>query len=155
MEHKNTKLTNLPSWDLSDLYPSPDSPQIMEDFEWLKKAIKKFESTYKGKLNSLSAKALLNCIREHEEIDKKIARIMSFSSLRYYQKTDDASRVKFLADNEEKLTEMTTGMLFFFIEFNRIPEKNLKKMLKDNKELTRYSSAFRRMRANKPHQLSD
>ena len=155
MERKNTKLTNLPSWDLSDLYTSPDSPRIMEDFEWLKKAIKKFESTYKGKLNNLDAKALLNCIREHEEIDKKIARIMSFSSLRYYQKTDDASRVKFLADNEEKLTEMTTGMLFFFIEFNRIPETNLKKMLKDNKELKRYSSAFRRMRANKPHQLSD
>ena len=80
---------------------------------------------------------------------------MSYAALRYYQKTDEPSRVKFLADCQEKLTAMTGDLVFFSLEFNRISDSALRKMMRNNKDLMRYKSAFRRMRANKPHQLSD
>ncbi len=155
MKEKDSTFNGLPSWDLSDLYVSPDSKEITKDLNWLDKSIRKFQVKYEDKLKTLNHHELLTCVIEHEAIEKKIGRIMSYAALRYYQKTDEPSRVKFLADSQEKLTAMTGDLVFFSLEFNRIPDHTLKKMMKNNKKLMRYKSAFRRMRANKPHQLSD
>ena len=155
MKEKYSKLNELPSWDLSDLYVSPNSKKISKDLNWLEKSIRIFKIKYEEKLKKLNHQELLNCIFEHEAIEKKIARIMSYAALRYYQKTDEPSRVKFLADCQEKLTAMTGDLVFFSLEFNRISDSALRKMMRNNKDLMRYKSAFRRMRANKPHQLSD
>ncbi len=155
MKNSTPKFTNLPSWDLSDLYVSPDSVEIEKDFKWLEKSIKNFKFKYEGRLKTLTGNSFLKCIIEHENIEKKIGRIMSFASLRYYQKTDDPSRVKFLADNQDKLTAMTGDLVFFSLEFNKISDNKLNRMIRNNIKLSNYSSAFRRMRATKPHQLSD
>ena len=40
----------LPSWDLSDLYPGPDSPSVDADFAWAEQAARAFAVAYQGKL---------------------------------------------------------------------------------------------------------
>ena len=76
MKKKYSKLNELPSWDLSDLYVSPNSKKISKDLNWLEKSIKKFQTKYEDKLKSLNHHELLTCIFEHEAIEKKIARII-------------------------------------------------------------------------------
>ena len=80
---------------------------------------------------------------------------MSFAGLRYYQHTTDAGRAKFMSDMQDKITTYTTGLVFFSLEFNRIPDDRYAEVFDGTPELTRYRPVFDRMRAMKPYQLSD
>ena len=44
---------NLPEWDLTDLYPDPDGPEIKRDTDWLEEACASFATDYEGKLDTL------------------------------------------------------------------------------------------------------
>ncbi len=146
---------DLPEWDLSDLYPSVDAPELKRDMEFLTKECAAFATDYEGKLANLDAKAMLDCVLRYEKIDMVAGRIMSFAGLRYYQKTTDAGRAKFMSDCQDKITNATTALVFFSLEFNRLDEAHLEALLAANAELARYRPVFDRMRAMKPYQLSD
>ena len=146
---------DLPEWDLSDLYTGEDAPELWRDINWLEKSCSSFSDDYKGNLINLDAKELLEAVQRYEAIDVVAGRIMSFAGLRYYQLTSDPTRTKFMADMQDKLTALTTSLVFYGLEFNRIDEKSLSNLLEKNIELARYKPVFDRMRAMKPYQLSD
>ena len=148
-------LGNLPEWDLSDLYPATDSAELTRDMAWLEKECADFATTYEGKLADLDAGGLLSAVQRYEEIDVIAGRIMSFAGLRYYQATTDSDRAKFMADCQDKITNYTTPLVFYGLEFNRIDDAHLAALLDANADLARYKPVFDRMRAMKPHELSD
>ena len=148
-------LGNLPDWDLSDLYPAPDAPEFSHDMGWLEKACADFAAAYEGKLATLDAAGLLACVHAYEQIDVVAGRIMSYAGLRYYQNTMDSERAKFMADAQDRITAFTTPLVFFSLEFNRIDDELLAGHLAQNADLARYRPVFERMRAMRPHQLSD
>ena len=146
---------DLPEWDLTDLYPSADSPELTRDMGWLETECADFAQSYEGKLADLDATGLLEAVKRYEEIDVIAGRIMSYAGLRYYQITTDAERAKFMADCQDKITAYTTPLVFYGLEFNRLDDDHLTKLLGENADLARYKPVFDRMRAMKPHQLSD
>ncbi len=148
-------LGDLPEWDLSDLYSGPDAPEFAADMEWLEKACADFAADYEGKLASLDAPGLLDCVKRQEKIDQVAGRIMSFAGLRYYQNTTDADRGKFIADAQDKITTFTTPLVFFTLELNRLDDAHLDGLLASNADLARYKPIFDKIRALKPYQLSD
>ncbi|MBB3713684.1 oligoendopeptidase F [Limimaricola variabilis] len=148
-------LGNLPEWDLSDLYPAPDSAEIKNDIDWLEKACAEFAADYEGKLATLDAAGLLEAVQRYERIDVVAGRIMSYAGLRYYQHTTDSERAKFMSDCQDRITAYTTPLVFWGLEFNRLDEDHLETLLGQSQELNRYRPVFERMRAMKPYQLSD
>ncbi|PRY79028.1 oligoendopeptidase F [Yoonia maritima] len=148
-------LGNLPEWDLSDLYTSEDAPELTRDMGWLETECAAFASDYEGKLDRLDAAGLLAAVQRYEQIDVIAGRIMSFAGLRYYQITTDSDRAKFMADCQDKITNFTTPLVFYGLEFNRLDDDHLAGLLATNDDLARYKPVFDRMRAMKPHQLSD
>lgn len=148
-------LGNLPEWNLNDLYTGEDAPELTRDLDWLEGECASFAADYEGKLADLDTAGLLACVQRNEKISEIAGRIMSFAGLRYYQHTTDAGRAKFLSDCQEKITNFTTPLVFFTLELNRIEDATLDAHLASNAELDRYASVFRRIRAMKPHQLSD
>ncbi len=148
-------LGNLPDWDLRDLYPSPDAPEFARDMDWLEKACASFAAAYEGKLATLDAAGLLKAVRDYEQIDITAGRLMSYAGLRYYQNTMDSDRAKFMADAEGNVTEFTTPLVFWSLEFNRLDDDHLARLLSANADLARYKPVFDRLRAMRPHQLSD
>jgi len=118
----------LPEWDLSDLYASPDAPELERDLDWLKDACARFAADYEGKLAQLDAAGLLDCLQRDEAISRTAGRIMSYAGLRYYQQTTDGARAKFLSDCQEKVTNYTTPLVFFSLELNRLDEGALEAM---------------------------
>ncbi|MCZ4262406.1 M3 family oligoendopeptidase [Limimaricola sp. G21655-S1] len=148
-------LGNLPEWDLTDLYPAPDSAEIKNDIDWLEKACAEFAGDYEGKLATLDAHGLLEAVQRYERIDIVAGRIMSYAGLRYYQQTTDSERAKFMSDCQDRITAYTTPLVFYGLEFNRLDEDHLETLLGQSQELNRYRPVFERMRAMKPYQLSD
>jgi oligoendopeptidase F len=146
---------DLPEWDLSDLYPAPDAPEFANDTVWLVKACTDFAAAYQGKLADLDAGNLRACVEEYERIDIVAGRLMSYAGLRYYQNTMDSERAKFMADAQDRVTEATTALVFFSLEFNRLDEDHLARLTAADAGLARYKPVFDRMRAMRPHQLSD
>ncbi len=146
---------DLPEWDLSDLYPAPDAPELKRDLDWLEAECASFAADYEGKLGDLDASAMLTCVQRNEKISAVSGRIMSFVGLRYYQLTTDAERAKQMADLQEKITLYTTPLVFFTLEFNRIGDDAYQALFAKNADLARYKPVFDRLRAMKPYQLSD
>ncbi|MCT8328038.1 M3 family oligoendopeptidase [Albidovulum sediminis] len=148
-------LGDLPEWDLSDLYAAPDAPEVKRDLDWLEGACAVFAADYEGKLATLDGAAMLDCIRRYERIEAVAGRLMSYAGLRYYQNTVDAGRAKFMSDCQDRITTMTTPLVFFSLEFNRIEDARYAEVFAASPEIARYKPVFDRMRAMKPHQLSD
>ncbi len=153
--HGSLQFGDLPEWDLTDLYASPDAPELERDMGDVQRAVLAFEAAYKGKLAGLTADQMLACVREYERIDTVAGRIMSYAGLRYYQNTMDSERAKFIADCQDRITSATTPLVFFTLEFNRLEDAHLAGLLAQNADLARYRPVFDRMRAMRPYQLSD
>ncbi len=148
-------LGKLPDWNLTDLYASTDAKELKRDIDWLEAACTDFAKDYEGKLAELDAAGMLDCVLRYEKIDVIAGRIMSFAGLRYYQITTDADRAKFMSDCQDRITAFTTPLVFFSLELNRIEDAALDKLFTQNANLARYKPIFDRMRAMRPHQLSD
>ena len=148
-------LGNLPKWDLSDLYKAEDDPELNKDLDWLRKACSNFAEDYQGKLDKLGAMGLLDAVERYQAIEVVAGKLMSFAGLRYYQLTTDAQRTKFMSDMQDKVTKLTTPLVFYGLEFNRISGDRIASLMSEDSGLARYKPVFDRMRAMKPYQLSD
>jgi len=146
---------DLPEWNLDDLYIGENAPELARDMGWLDGACEKFAGNYEGKLAKLDATGFLKCIEDHEAIDRISGRIMSFAGLRYAQNTTDAGRARFLQNCEERITVMTRRLVFFELEVNRLDGDFLADLFARDPRLARYAPVFERIRAMKPHRLSD
>ncbi|OYX26058.1 MAG: oligoendopeptidase F [Rhodobacterales bacterium 32-66-7] len=128
---------DLPDWDLTDLYPSPDGPEFTRDMAELVRACAAFARAYEGQLARLDAPGLLACVEEYQRIDIIAGRLMSYAGLRYYQNTIDADRAKFMGDAQDRVTTATTPLVFFSLEFNRLDDDHLARLLAANADLAR------------------
>ena len=153
--HGDKNLGDLPEWDLSDLYTAPDASELSDDLNWLETECAAFAADYEGKLAGLSAADMFICVTRKEKISTIGGRIMSYAGLRYYQMTTDGERSKFLSDCQERITKFTSPLVFFSLELNCIEDDHIEELFAQNTALARYRRVFERMRAMKPHQLSD
>jgi oligoendopeptidase F len=144
----------LPVWDLSDLYPGQDSDALKADLDRMEKASKDFYKSYNGKLASLEGAALGSAIAQYEEIDETLSRIMSYAHLVYAGDMNDPLVGKFFQGIQERVNGISTHLLFFTLELNRIEDDALAAKLK-TPELARYAPWLRDIRVFRPHQLSD
>lgn len=154
-ENGGDDLGPLPEWNLDDLYPGPESPEILEDLKRVSADLQAFATKYEGKLSEVSGDVLATAVAEMEETNQILGRIMSYAGLRYYQNTVDPERAKFMGDMQARLTEITQPSVFFTLELNRLDEDHLKNLLAESPALQRYEPWLRRLRAMQPYQLSD
>ena len=148
-------LGDLPDWDLSDLYPAPDAPEVTRDLERVEADCAGFAADYEGRLGDLDAAALRTALERYEAIERVGGRLMSYVGLRYNQDTQDPVRAKMLSDVQDRLTQATAALVFFTLEINRLDEAHLEALFAADEALARYRPWFRRVRAMRPYQLSD
>ena len=90
------ELGDLPEWNLADLYPSMDSPELKRDMERAGSDAVAFEQRWKGTLAAEAARGsegrLGEAVKAYEEIQELMGRIVSYASLIY---AGDSLRVPF------------------------------------------------------------
>jgi oligoendopeptidase F len=157
--NKNPKLGALPEWDLSDLYPGIDSPQLKRDLEQADSDCATFEQEFKGRLAGLASgegagRALAAAVKRYEAIDDRLGRLISYASLVYAGNTTDPARAKFYGDVQERITAASLHLLFFALELNRIDDAQLDAAMRDS-ALGHYRPWIEDLRKEKPYQLED
>ena len=115
----------LPIWNLNQFYESIEDNQINKDFKNLFTKSKNFQNKYRGNLNLLDRKSLINSLEEYEKIEEIIQKIQSFAYLTYCTDQLLDKIKKFYQEVEEKISNVEKNLIFYGIELNKLSSKKL------------------------------
>jgi len=144
----------LPQWDLADLYPSRDSKELAADLDRVEAAAAAFATAYAGRLQALPGSALAAAIAEYEPIEDILGRVMSYAQLLFSGDSNDPTIGRFYQSMNERVTTISSRVLFFTLELNRLDDAELERKLA-SAELARWRPWLRDLRAFRRHQLAD
>jgi oligoendopeptidase F len=144
----------LPVWDLGDLYPSRDGPEITADIERARAEAGRFAARYEGQLAGLDGAGLAEALAAYEALDERLSRLMSYASLVYAGDMSDAAIARFYQTMQETVTDISALTLFFTLELNRIEEAVIERQL-GHSAMAHWAPWVRDARAFRPHQLGD
>jgi oligoendopeptidase F len=149
----------LPEWNLADLYPAIDAPEVVRDLDKLDADCAAFETAYKGKIAEQVAMPhggewLAEAIKSYEAIDDLAGRLASFAGLAHAGNTVDAAISKFYGDVSERITAASTHLLFFALELNRVDDGAIEHAMAAP-ALNYYRPWIEDLRKDKPYQLED
>src|ERR1700732_1380916 len=129
-----TRPARLPEWNLADLYPGIDAPEVARDLAKMDAECVAFETDYKGKLaeqtaNEDGGKWLAEAIRRYEAIDDLAGRLGSYAGLVHAGDSVDPAISKFYGDVSERLTSASVHLLFFALELNRVDDATMERAM--------------------------
>lgn len=145
---------SVPEWDLRDLYPGRDSPELARDLERAARDADAFAAAYRGKLPGLTGAELGAAVAAYERLQETLERIMSYASLVYSGNVSDPEIGRFYQLMQEKTNDVSSTLLFFTLEINKLEDADLAEKLKAP-ALAHYRSWLRDVRVFRPHQLGD
>jgi oligoendopeptidase F len=152
-------LGDLPDWNLADLYPSMDGPELAGDIARALSDSAAFEGRWKGRLADAAAApangGLGAAMREYEALEELIGRIVSYAGLVYSGDTSDPKRAKLYGDVQEKMTDASAHTLFFALELNKIDDAVIATALDGDPAFGHYRPWILDLRKDKPYQLED
>ena len=144
----------LPAWDLTDLYPAPDSPELAADLDQAEARARAFQAEYMGTLAALPGAALAAALAEFQEIEEVLGRVMSYAQLQFSGDGTDPALGRFYQMASERVTGISSHLIFLSLELNRMDDALLDGKLADP-ALARWSPWLRDLRVFRPHELSD
>src|SRR5262249_38279193 len=135
-------------------YPAPDSAKVEADFKQAERAAKAFSHAYAGKLATLPGAGLAAAIAEYERIEEVLGRLMSYAQLLFSGDSTDPGIGRFYQTVSERVTAISSDLLFFSLELNRLDDSVLEQKIVDP-ALARWQPWLRDLRVFRPHQLGD
>lgn len=152
-------LGEMPVWDLSDLYDGPSSETLKSDLEAAAAQASSFQDSYKTKIKDIATGAdggetLLAAIKEYEELNDKLGRIASYGQLLYSFDNQNPIHAKLHGDLMERITMISSDLLFFGLELNRLSDEEIERCLA-HEGLGYYRPWIEDLRIERPYQLSD
>ena len=154
MNARRRNKTQLPHWDLTDLYPGRNSAALKNDLARVKSHSVAFHKKYFGKLGKLSGVALGGAVSSYERIDETLSRIMSYAQLVHAADVADPEVGRFYQTTQEIVNDIARHLVFFTLEINQISDAVLKKKLKAP-ALAYYDPWIRDVRKFRPHELNE
>ena len=144
---------DLPQWNLNDLYPGEDAPELKSDFAWLESECRRLIETYEGRVAELDAKGLCELVVSYEQLAAKVARMAAYAHLRFAEDTSDPLRGKFVNDCDERLADLNGGLVFIELEIANLSEDGYRTIMSAEDGPARYGSVLDAIRKMRPHQL--
>jgi oligoendopeptidase F len=141
------------AWDLSEIFPSTTDPSVQESIDHVTKEAEHFAEKYQGKIRSLSAKGLLECIKEFEACQAELSDISLFAGLAFAaDMTLPATQLLHdkVTKSEAKLGKM---LAFFELEVGALVTKKPRIVL--DPMLKNYAHSLERLKREAAHRLSE
>lgn len=153
------QLGDLPVWTLDHLYPGQTSPEFLSAVDKAGADALAFETKWKGKLaaalETVGDHSLAEALREMDALEDLLGRIASYAGLTYYSDMTNPANGKFFGDIQAKLTDMSSRLLFFPLELNRLPDDAVDAAMDRDPALGHFRPWIVDLRKDKPFQLDD
>ncbi len=141
------------SWDLTELFPSPNDPSIEKATNEAKASAEKIEKDYRGRIAQFDAAQLLHCLREQEALYLKLEDISLFASLSFSANMTLPETLT-LYDRVSKFeAELGKKLAFLSLELGALLKA--KPELVTDPVLVDYRHMLQRVQRRVPHQLSE
>ncbi len=144
----------MPAWNLDDLYPGYRSDAVQNDLAKAGAEATALQQRWQGKLTSASGNQLADAIKAYEALSDTLGRLGSYAGLLYAADTANPDYAKFYGDIQERLTAITTALIFFELELNQIDDAALARAL-ETPALAHYKPWLDDLRREKPYQLEE
>ena len=144
----------LPEWNFTDLYTAPDAPEVARDLAAAAEAARALKERFQGKLSGADPDVLADSIGEYERLSDLLGKLGSFAGLLYAADQSDTALAKFYGDVSEKLTAISTDLIFFELELNKIDDDALAGAVA-HPRVARFKPWLDDLRKEKPHQLDE
>ncbi|MGI3900927.1 MAG: M3 family oligoendopeptidase [Janthinobacterium lividum] len=150
-------LGDVPRWTLVDLYAGMNAPAFGQDLDAAGQDAERFAADYRDNLATLAESAdggtrLAEAVERYERLDEALGRAASYAQLLYTEDTSDPARAKFMADAQDRVTTVSSHLLFFTLELNGLPDALLDRLATEG-PLARYRPWLDDIRRDRPHQL--
>ncbi|HWE18798.1 MAG TPA: M3 family oligoendopeptidase [Hyphomicrobiaceae bacterium] len=153
---KELDLGPMPVWDLRDLYPAPDSEAVRADLEKAASEAKHIKERYEGKLAALAREGapFAEAISAYESLGETLGRLGAYAGLLYASDRSNPEHARFYGNIQEQLTAISTQVIFFELEINRLEDAELARAL-TVPAVARYKPWLEDLRKEKPYQLEE
>lgn len=116
-------------WDLSQLYP--DKQALEADLETAMQAATDFAASYRDKVADLDSEQLAIAMHMLGNLQECIGKAYTFAYLDWSTDSSDAKRGALLQQVREAYTAISTKLLFFDLEWTRVPDEQAGSLLAD------------------------
>jgi oligoendopeptidase F len=139
-------------WDLGELFPGFDSPELQGAFENVEEQVASFEGV-RGKLNpDMDAGTFLDVVRASEEATRIVNRIYAFAELSFAGDTQNQNAQSLLGRVQQFVAEMQNRTLFFNLWWKDLDDANAQRLMEASGDYRYYLEEIRHF---KPHTLSE
>src|SRR5258706_8930729 len=142
----------IKKWDLGQLYPGFDSPELQGAFDNVEEQVASFEGV-RGKLNpDMDAETFLDVVRASESMSRIVNKMYSFAGLAFAEDTQNQNAQTLIARMQQFAAEMQNRTMFFSLWWKEVDEKNAERLMKDSGDYRYYREEVRHF---KPHTLTE
>ncbi len=139
-------------WNLSDLFPAHESPEMKAGFDELDGKVVAFEAMRQSLSPDMPVDAFLELIHLLEAISRLAHRIGSFASLRFSADTQDQAILAFQSDVESRMALINNRTLFFSLWWKELDDSASERLMAASGD---YRYWLEEMRHFKPHTLTE
>ena len=149
-------LGDMPVWDLGDLYPAPQSEAVQADLKKAAAEAKRIKERYESRLAAVAEDGarFAEAISAYEDLSEVLGKLGAYAGLLYAGDTANPAHAKFYGDIQERLTAISTELIFFELELNKLDDALLARALKVP-AAARYKPWLDDLRKEKPYQLEE
>lgn len=152
--------SDLPEWNLADLYAGRDDPRIELDLAEAKKAndaLVVLQGRFVGSRADAGALGALidQGLNLYEQATNGLWSVGAYASLAASTARDDPAWAKFEADLRARSAQIAAESLFFTLELNELEDAEIEAALNAHPAAGRWKPWIRRLRLSRPHELSE
>jgi oligoendopeptidase F len=103
----------------------------------------------------MAGDALAQAISDYEAMWERLGRVTSYAGLVFSGDAQDPANGRFYQTTQERVTTISSHLLFFTLELNRLEDAALEAKVGGSAALARWRPWLRDLRVFRPHQLSD
>ena len=139
-------------WDLGELFPGFDTPELQAAFDNLEEQAASFEGV-RGRLKSdLDERQFVDILRASEEMARIANRLYAFAGLAFAEDTQNQAAQSLQARVQQFLAEIENRTLFFGLWWKGLDDANASRLMNACGDYRYYLEALRLF---KPHTLSE
>ena len=143
---------SVKKWNLGELFPGFDSPELQEAFDNVEEQVASFEGV-RGKLSpDMDAETFLDVVRASEETARVVNRLYAFAGLSFAADTQDQNAQSLMGRVQQFVAEIQNRTLFFSLWWKDVDEASAERLMNASGDYRYYLEAIRHF---KPYTLSE
>lgn len=142
----------LTKWNLGELFPSFDSPELQGAFDNVEEQVTSFEGVRNKLSPDMDAETFLEVVRASEATTRIVNKIFAFTGLSFYSDTQDQTAQTYMARVQQFAAEMQNRTLFFSLWWKELDDANAARLMAVSGDYRYYLEAMRNF---KPYTLGE